>query len=249
MAKQCLFCPLPVDSAEHIWSDWILQDLKPTQPIHIRIGKTTAKWVDNPEVKINRVCHRCNSTWMSDLESQTQPQIRAMMHGDSIVLSAAQQRSLTRWAVLKSMVIDGSSAKRTPFYSQDERNALKSPSSFIPTGTRTWIGRLSLKAFHAGLTDTFGEIDRIPEAFHGCVTTIIVGHLVVQVITMHVLPMFATFHLRPQYKPGAWDVSLVEIWPVFGEARWPPPFSFVLEGTTHHIRGVINRWKIGTDIG
>jgi len=248
MAKQCLFCPRPVDSAEHVWSDWILQELRPAEPIHVKIGKTTSKWVDNPEVKINRVCHKCNSTWMSDLENENKPQIRSMMHGKSIVLTPAQQRLLTRWAVLKAMVIDGSSAKRIPFYKQCERTGLKPPSSFIPVGTHAWIGRFSAKAFHAGLTDTFGQIDGTPGAFHGCVTTIIVGHLAIQIVTMHVIPMFATLRLRPKYKPGAWDVSLSDIWPVFGDSIWPPSLPFTLDGT-NRIKLLTDRWKIGTDIG
>jgi hypothetical protein len=50
-------------------------------------------------------------------------------------------------------------------------------------------------------------------------------------------------------EPGAWDVDLLEIWPVFGEKCWPPKVSFVLkEATPHHIAHLINRWKIGEDI-
>jgi hypothetical protein len=249
MAKQCLFCPRAVDRAEHLWSDWILQDLKPTQPIRIQIGKITSKWVDKPEVRIKCVCQQCNNSWMSDLENENKPHILAMMHGKRIILNAPQQRSLTRWSVLKAMVLDGSSPKRIPFYTYPERIGMKPPSSFIPIGTFAWIGRLSVKAFHAGLTDTFGEINHIPKAFHGCVVTIIVGHLVIQVITMHVLAMFATNVIHPAYKPGAWDVNLLDIWPVFGERLWPPPFPFELKGTTHHIGALVNRWKIGENIG
>jgi hypothetical protein len=186
---------------------------------------------------------------MSDLENENKPHILAMMHGRSIILKPAQQRSLARWSTLKAMVIDGSSPKRIPFYSSSERIGMKPPSSFIPVGTVAWIGRLSVKAFHAGLTDTFGEINHIPKAFHGCVVTIIVGHLVIQVVTMHVLAIFATNIIRPAYKPGAWDVNLLDIWPVFGDAPWPPRLSFELKGTTHHIAGLVNRWKTGENIG
>jgi hypothetical protein len=92
-------------------------------------------------------------------------------------------------------------------------------------------------------------INGIPKAFQGCVVTIIVGHLVIQVLTMHVLPMFAMNRIRPIDKPGAWDVDLLEIWPAFGEKRWRPKVSFVLNGTTpYHIGHLINRWKIGEDI-
>jgi hypothetical protein len=157
---------------------------------------------------------------------------------------------LTRWAILKAMVLDGSSPKRrlNKFYVDSERANLKPPLRSIPVGTQAWIGRFSTIGFHAGLMDTFGEINRIPKAFRGCVTTIIVGHLAIQVLTMHVLAMFGTDHVRPMENPGAWDVNLLDVWPVFGEKSWPPPFSFEPKGATHHVARLINRWKVGTDI-
>jgi hypothetical protein len=247
MADQCLFCPRPVDSAEHIWSDWILKDLKPAQPIHIRIARSTNKWVDNPEVRIKAVCQKCNNDWMNDLETANEPHIRASIHDKSIVLGPAQQKLLTRWAILKAMVLDGSSKRRIPFYSQRERSGIKPPSSCVPVGSSAWIGRLSDKAFHAGLTDTFGDINNVPKAFHGCITTLIVGHLAVQVLTMHVLPMFAVYPSLPNCRPGPWDLNLLNIWPVFGNANWPPLLTFTLKGADS-IGALVNRWKVGTDI-
>jgi len=251
MPRKCLFCPNPVDSAEHLWSDWILEDLKPVEPIHIKFGKTFAKWVDDPEVRIKCVCQKCNNGWMSAIESENKPHMLAMMNDKPTLLLPTQQKLFTRWAILKSMILDGSFPQRRPipFYTECERTGMKPLSRALPVNTLTWIGRLEVKAFHAGLTNTFGEINGIPKAFQGCVVTIIVGHLVIQVLTMHVLPMFATNRIRPVDKPGAWDVDLLEIWPVFGEKSWPPRISFVLKGRTpHHIAHLINRWKIGEDI-
>lgn len=248
MSKQCLFCTNPADSAEHIWSDWILRDLKPVQPVQVKIGKFINKLVKDPEVVMRCVCQKCNNGWMSDIESENMPHMLAMMNDKPTLLTPIQQKHLVRWATLKAMVVDGSSKKRIPFYSKSERLGMKPPSRCLPVGTLTWIGRLSVKAFHVGLTDSFGVIDNIPKAFHGCVTTIIVGHLVIQVLTTHVLPMFATMGLRPNCNAGAWDVNLLEIWPVFGEKHWPPSSAFTLDGTIHHIGGLINRYKIGEDI-
>lgn len=247
MPKQCLFCPRPVDSAEHIWSDWILKELKPTEPIHIK-NKTTSKWVDNPEVRIKCVCGKCNNSWMSDVENENKLHIRAMMHDKSLVLKPAQQKSLTKWAILKAIVLDGSSKSRIPFYSEHEKRGIKPPSPFLPVGTLSWIGRLSGQGFHAGLTDTFGGINNVRNAFHSCIVTIIVGHLVVQVLTMHVIPMFATSRISPPHKPGAWNTNLLGIWPAFSDVNWPPQSSFTLKGE-FSIGTLVNRWKIGTNIG
>jgi hypothetical protein len=250
MSKQCLFCPNPVDSVEDVWSTWILEDLKPVKPIRIKRGKTVvAEAVDNVEIRIKCVCQNCNNGWMSAIEGENKPHMLAMMNDKPIVLMPAQQKLLTRWAILKAMVLDGANPKkRIPFYSESERMAMKPPLRSLPVGTIVWIGRLSVKGFHAELGDTFGKINNIPKAFHGCVTTIIVGHLVIQVMTMHVLAMFATTRIRPESKPGAWDINLLEIWPVFGNKSWPPTFSFALEGTTNHIGTLVNRFKIGEDI-
>lgn len=251
MPRKCLFCPNPADSVEHVWSDWILQDLKPAKPIRIRFGKTFDKWVDNPELRMKCVCQECNSGWMSTIESENKPHMLSLMNDNPTLLPPTQQKLLTRWAILKSMILDGSSPQRrpVPFYTECERTGMKPPLRALPINTFTWIGRLEVKAFHAGLTNTFGAINGIPQAFQGCVVTIIVGHLVIQVLTMHFMAMFATSRLRPEDKPEEWDVDLSEIWPVFGEKCWPPKVSFVLNGTTpHHIGHLINRWKIGEDI-
>lgn len=251
MAKICLFCSNPSNSGEHLWSEWILKDLKPVQPIHVKFGKTFAQWVDNPEVKINCVCHKCNNEWMSDIEGEVKPFMQPMMHGKPVALRPSEQKLLTRWAVLKSMVLDRASPKRrsTPFYSECERTGMKPPLRALPIGTFAWIGMLSVEAFHAELFDIFGETDGIAKAFHGCITTIIVGQLVIQVATMHVLPMFATRRVLAECQPGAWDVNLLDIWPIFGDKRWPPPFPFILKGTTpHHIARLVRRFRIGEDI-
>jgi hypothetical protein len=188
---------------------------------------------------------------MSAIESENKPHMLAMMNDKPTLLLPIQQKLLTRWAILKSMILDGSSPQRRPipFYTECERTGMKPPLRSLPVNTFTWIGRLSVKdAVHAGLTDTSGAINNIPKSFRCCVTTIVVGHLVIQVATIHVIAPFATQRTCPTVKPGAWDVNLLDIWPVFGEKSWPPRFSFGLKGTTHHIAQLINRWNIGEDI-
>src|SRR5579864_5161898 len=138
MSRKCLFCPNPVDSAEHLWSDWILEDLKPVEPIHIKFGKTFAKWVDDPEVRIRCVCQRCNNGWMSSIESENKPHMLAMMNDKSTLLAPTQQKLLTLWAILKAMVLDGSSRSLcSHVYTASERGAMKPPSRSLPVGTIT----------------------------------------------------------------------------------------------------------------
>ncbi len=100
----------------------------------------------------------------------------------------------------------------------------------------------------------FRQLENVPKAIHGLVTTIVVGHLALQVLTLQVLPMFssrfmfANSFIAVEDNPWKWDVSLLDIWPVFGAVRWPPPVSFTLKWP-NSIGRLAFRWKVGTDIG
>lgn len=186
---------------------------------------------------------------MSDIETENKPHMLQMIRDHRITLGPQQQKSLTRWAILKAMVLEGADRGRVPFYDQHERHSLKPLSSFIPVDTRVWIGRYSELGFHAGGTGIFRPLENVPGAIHGHVTTIVVGHLAIQVLTVHILPMFAHRGSIPlEDNPWKWDVSLLDIWPVFGDARWPPAVSFTTKWPDS-IGRLVFRWKVGTDIG
>lgn len=170
------------------------------------------------------------------------------MHDEPIVLIPTQQKLLARWAVLKAMLIEATNRKRTPFYGEAERVGLKPPSAVLPAETFVWTGRFSRSGCHAGGTDIWNQINKIPKALHGCLTTIIVGHLAIQVLTTHVFAMFAASRPSLECNAGAWDVNLLDIWPVFGARKWPPPVTFTLKGP-NSIATLINKWKVGEDIG
>lgn len=250
MPKKCIFCPNPADSAEHLFSDWILEELEDISgPINIKIGKRKNVWQHTPEVKVNCVCHQCNNGWMSNLETKNQPYMRSMMHGHSIVLEPSQQKQLARWAVLKTIVLDAADRQRHPFYTAEERESLRPPLASCLPGTTIWLGYLSSRSFHMGATDLSGSIGEVPKAYRGSVTTVVLGHLVIQVLSVHVLPMFAGFRkLRWTYKPGKWDESLLMSWPVLGSISWPPLLSFVERGQ-NPIAALIDRFRIGIDVG
>jgi hypothetical protein len=246
MARQCLFCPNPVNSNEHVFSNWILKDLKLVTALKITIGRKPSVFLAKPEVKVRSVCRPCNNGWMSGLENENKTAIRAMINDDPCWLTEKTQTSLCRWAVMKAMVIESANRQRALFYDSDERTEIKSSS--IPTGTLAWLGRLSAKAFHAGGTDIWGDVETIPKGFHGSVTTIIMGHLVIQILNGHTPPQFGQTALRINPKDGAWNVNLVDIWPTTKDLHWPPAVSFSL-GKQNSIGSLIDRRKIGTNLG
>lgn len=106
-----------------------------------------------------------------------------------------------------------------------------------------------MKAFHVGGTDVWGDIDKIPKAFHGCVTNIVMGHLVMQVLTgrasSHLLPNGRLF---VNCRPGKWDTNLLDVCPPTTDLEWPPSVSFTIGGETN-VGKLVNRWKMGTNIG
>jgi len=247
VSRFCLFCPNPVDSAEHLWSDWILEDLKLATSVRITIGKSESTWVDDPEIKIKCVCSRCNNGWMSKLEEANQLQIHAMINDDPCGLGKRDQNKLVFWAILKAMVVDSVNPNRSLFYTQDERIGLKN-SSEIPSRTLVWLGRYHRKGFHAGGTDIWGEIDKVPKAAHGCVTTFIMGHLVLQTFTLHVPTELRGQNVNIGCKMGDWRTNLLDIWPTTNSLRWPPNLTFTSSGPAG-IATVIGRWRIGEDVG
>lgn len=248
MARQCLFCTRPVNSKEHIFSNWILKDLKHAETIKATIGKRPSFYLAKPEIKVGVVCRSCNNGWMSDLETENKPAIQAMINSDPCPLTCTGQESLSRWAVMKAIVIDSINSQRCLFYDSPERERLRT-ASMIPAGTLIWLGRLSVKAFHVGGTDVWGEINKVAKAFHGCVSNILMGHLVIQIFTGHARSeLLPDDRLFVNCRPGNWDTSLLNVWPIAADLSWPPAVSFTLAGEDN-IGKLVNRWKIGADIG
>jgi hypothetical protein len=80
--------------------------------------------------------------------------------------------------------------------------------------------------------------------------TIIVGHLVIQVVTMHVDPdAAAKGMLDPQPKRGDWETTLTPIWPIeLQDVMWPPKVTFT-NGGKNQIAKLMDRWRIGNNVG
>jgi hypothetical protein len=183
---------------------------------------------------------------MSDLETENKSPIHAMINDDPCSLSKSDQDRLARWAVLKAMVIEATHRKREHFYNAHDRLQIKSASA-IPVGTLVWLGRLSAKGFHAGGTYIWGDIDNAVKAFHGCVTTTVMGHLVIQVISGRVSGHAPNVKVRINCKPGEWNTNLLDVWPARESLSWPPAVSFTVRGPDS-VAFLIDRWKIGRNI-
>lgn len=122
MARQCLFCPNSVNSKEHVFSNWIIKDLKHAEAIKATIGKKPPFYLAKPEIKVGVVCKSCNNSWMSDLETDNKVAIQAMINDDACSLTTKDQMQLSRWSVMKAMVVDAINAKG-PFFTTARRES------------------------------------------------------------------------------------------------------------------------------
>jgi hypothetical protein len=250
MARQCLFCDNKAGSREHLWPAWIHERLQITTPTRIAIGKKPVQYSSSPEIIVKTVCGTCNNGWMSTLEGQCVPLVGSLMQDISASLDDSQQSLLTAWALKTTMVTDSTNkTTRNLFYDKSEREKLRANYA-IPERTKVWIGRASKSSLAAIGTDIWIDMPPTPKVANGSVTTIVVGHLVIQVLSIHVLPDHVLSDAAitvVQPKPGQWDQSLLAVWPI-GSRRvtWPPKLSFdtVKRGPLSIVE-LLDRWKIG----
>ena len=116
----------------------------------------------------------------------------------------------------------------------------------IPARVRVWIGRCSLSTLHLSGTDVAVQDANQSKVGIGTVSTVIVGHLAVQVFAMRVSTDSNIHNVQP--KAGDWDRTLVQLWPITKESvTWPPAETFTTSGP-NSIATLINRWKVGKKV-
>ena len=253
MPRRCLFCENTADSREHLWPAWIHDRIKIEESIRIAIGKLPVQKSDNAEIKIKCVCKTCNSGWMSQLENQCLPLVGSLAQDLSISLDSSQQSLLATWALKMAMVTDSTNKKtRDLFYEKEERDRMRSDQA-IPERAKVWIGRASKNSFAAIGTDVWIDMPNIRKVAKGSVSTIVVGRLVIQVLTIHVLHDHLTSDAAiaaVQPKPGRWNDSLLSVWPVGSSSiSWPPKLTFdTATGGPVSIASLVDRWRIGKNV-
>src|SRR5437588_10121648 len=87
----CAFCRSDKKlTGEHVWPDWTQPYLASSEGkgTHrrtvLRYGKEPEmrEWRDDPATsKVNDVCEKCNTGWMSDLETAAKPYLLTMIQG------------------------------------------------------------------------------------------------------------------------------------------------------------------------
>jgi hypothetical protein len=243
-----MFCDNNAGSREHLWPKWI-HERRDFGPLNFQLGNSERKVIPDPEIKVKTVCGVCNNGWMSALESESIPTIGNMLHNISISLDEAQQKSVAAWTVKTAMVGESMKGREAPnqFYNRDERAAMRI-SRDIPPRTLIWIARMD--AMHLGDFGTdFALFNPQKERIGmGSVTTVVAGHFVTQVVTVHVEKLNTEIPQLP-CKMGNWNASLVQIWPIQKSiVQWPPKVSFT-SGGPHGLAYLSERWRMGQKTG
>src|SRR5207244_3883601 len=91
-ARTCIFCDQRATSREHLLPLWLQGLLNPGEMPH-EFGDYASgskqKWrPSRPDFKARIVCKECNTGWMSDLETATQPFLTSMIRGHGRTLYA-----------------------------------------------------------------------------------------------------------------------------------------------------------------
>ena len=214
--------------------------------IHHKMGNDPALLLPNPEQKVKAVCKKCNHGWMSALEASNIPLIGNLMQDVAFSMNGFQQYQIATWAVKMSMIGDFIARSHRPlFFDQAEREQLRVATN-IPMRTSVWLARFGLPD-HIGFWGTNSwSLDRTVHAF---ITTVLVGYLVVQVVTLQCSKQWdgKDVEVKPKSGPHPWPQMLTDIWPTKVSAQWPPARSFKKDGNLS-LLNLVRRYSYGENV-
>jgi hypothetical protein len=232
------------DSKEDLFPRWVLDRVKTRELLYRKVGDAEPELSEDQEVRIPCVCEKCNNGWMSRLEVKCKPMIGLLLEDVALDLDLEHQKFLAEWALKMAMVND-SYEEHDRFFTDAERHAFKNNNRAIPNGTGIWATRFDGRTlsslgsvFKLGLPGNSGLVD-------GHVYTVTVGHLSLQVLSLHEKPGNGITRVNVAASPLKWDEILVRVWPPpankYERRSWPPKYSCALVenlnfGNLHYAR-------------
>lgn len=247
MQPTCIFCDNDSGSREHLWPDWMHRLVK-FAPIDIQEADGPVIYGQDPEQRIDTVCHRCNNEWMSRIEDKSKTRLEAMLLNKPITIDPGGMKLLTEWAILRAMVFESIKPRNgnEQFFTRDERIAFREKQT-IPNRTRVWVGALenSHIGYHGTDFTLLNSADGNRRIGTGSVGTIYAGHIIMQTVTEHLHPPYVA-PTGPIILPpaGPWNERLVGIFPRYTKRIDWPTKSFTDVGETGII-ALRDRWHRG----
>jgi hypothetical protein len=160
------------------------------------------------------------------METAVSPILGRMVDDHSILLDAPQRWAIAAWSVKTAMALHSTVKARPLFYTPEEHQALMF-SSAIPLRTFVWLGRFIGTANLGGITSdvTVREVGR--SACPSRVTTLLLGHIAIQIFTVHATAEYRDRTIQIGCAQGPWDDILIGCWPTNGRnLYWPPALAF-----------------------
>jgi hypothetical protein len=228
MSKRvCLFCGATPVSLEHAIPEWV-GDVLPGEGRWVQghaerlVEKSVRRWTtDGPDLKCKVPCQTCNSGWMSQLEDRAKPVLTPLLEGSQQRLEAHDLELISYWALKTALMLDRCSEAGHQNISAAEYAAVYKRKGVLPS-THVWLGKCQVAKgswFQARTVKM--DPDGRPAPGYG--TTLWIGHLVIQIISIDV-PSTLKIVLKPDLL-GA----LAPIWPRGFKLDWPTTTSLSLE--------------------
>jgi len=233
--ETCIFCDNPANSKEDLFPRWILKRVKTGVPLYRQLGDAPPELTEDQEVRIPCVCQSCNNGWMSKMETTVQKFAGPMIEDFYLPLDRQYQQNLSEWAVKFAMVNDAVDTHQR-FFTEAESHTFKKTRR-IPASTLVFAARFTGRSLDSHGAD-FTLID--PESkkllVRGHSYTVLMGHLVLQVLGWHREPEYKNKEIRFAVAPGPWNQLAIQIWPFkVRSLDWPPPKSLTtIVGVTHY---------------
>ncbi|MCX6543880.1 MAG: hypothetical protein NTV05_05645 [Acidobacteria bacterium] len=233
--RECMFCDRPASSKEDAWPLWLVRMFPASAGVMVESHRKEtghAEWRQYGHfAKARFACESCNNGWMSNLENQAKPIIQALLSDTPVTFSGNQREIAARWTLKTAMVFEAVGG-RGWFYTREERAVVRS--GHIPAGyTAFWASRcMNLPGAYSAANNMFESADLSRSGVHGHVTTLAIGTLALQVITVRpsvAVPLNAVItidggNLEP------WPRTALQLWPPTIEFEWPPAMGLDGEG-------------------
>jgi hypothetical protein len=180
------------------------------------------------------------------MEKTVQKFLSPMIEDFSFPLDRQNQQNLAEWAVKCAMCND-TVDPHPRFFTNAECHAFKLK-RIIPERTLVFAARLTGRSLDSNGAD-FTLIEPVSgeRLVRGHVYTVMVGHVVLQVLSWHPEPLHQDKIIRIKAADGPWEKLTVQVWPIKQRSMiWPPPMSLsTVFGATHY--GYFRtRFKVGT---
>jgi len=197
-------------------------------------GVKTISWTASElaSATTKRVCHSCNTGWMSNLEGRAKPTLKPLIKGQGTILDTNQLFVISSWAAKTSIAFESTQSENSDGFTADECTIVMKQDR-PPASCQVFIAAIAglvtpMQYSASQFRMEVGGVEICKFHFH----TIQVGALVLQVLRR--LPPPSNYgslerFAIPREIEVPFDVAAV-IFPPTGKCKWPPAKVLGWEG-------------------